>query len=110
MNRHQVIIIGAGMAGLSAFFKLAECGFKDVLIIEASNRVGGRINTISQCIRFQVNWFLSILNNFILSYWSGNNTIELGAQWIHGRKGNPIYELCKKLHLTDESEGKDVDR
>lgn len=33
-----------------------------------------------------------------------NNCVELGAQWIHGRKGNPIYELCKKLHLVDESE------
>lgn len=28
----------------------------------------------------------------------------MGAQWIHGRKGNPIYELSKQLHLVDESE------
>lgn len=47
MNRYQVIIIGAGMSGLSAFIKLTEAGFNNILIVEASNRVGGRINTIS---------------------------------------------------------------
>ena len=29
----------------------------------------------------------------------------MGAQWIHGQKGNPIYELSKQLHLIDENEG-----
>ena len=46
-NRHQVIVVGAGMAGISAFIKLAECGINDVVILEASNRIGGRINTTS---------------------------------------------------------------
>ena len=27
----------------------------------------------------------------------------MGAQWIHGRRGNPIYDLCKQLNLVDDS-------
>ena len=27
----------------------------------------------------------------------------MGAQWIHGRKGNPIYELANNLNLLDKS-------
>ena len=31
----------------------------------------------------------------------GSSCIELGAQWIHGRKGNPVYELAKSIDLID---------
>lgn len=104
MNRHQVIIVGAGMAGLSAFLKLTECGFTDVLILEASNRVGGRINTIS--FRKWNPYMYFWLPTFDCGlFWKDHTYVELGAQWIHGRKGNPIYELAKQLHLVDESEG-----
>jgi monoamine oxidase len=47
--RHQapkrVIVIGAGMAGLVAAFELARQGH-DPIILEAQNRVGGRIYTM----------------------------------------------------------------
>ncbi len=45
MSDKKVIVIGAGIAGLSASAKLAENGV-DFLVLEGSNRVGGRINTI----------------------------------------------------------------
>jgi spermine oxidase len=45
--KYSVIIIGAGMAGLSCCHKLIEYGIKDILLIEANNRIGGRINTIN---------------------------------------------------------------
>ncbi len=45
MAEKQVIVIGAGIAGLSASSKLAENGV-DFLVLEGANRVGGRINTI----------------------------------------------------------------
>jgi monoamine oxidase len=41
----RVIIIGAGMAGLAAGYELARAGH-DPLILEAQNRVGGRVYTL----------------------------------------------------------------
>ena len=41
----RVIIIGAGMAGLVAGYELARAGH-DPLILEAQNRVGGRVYTL----------------------------------------------------------------
>jgi len=44
-RRKRVIVIGAGMAGLVAAFELARQGH-DPLILEAQNRVGGRVYTL----------------------------------------------------------------
>lgn len=46
INRHKVIIIGAGMAGLSAANHLIKNGIKDFKILEARGRIGGRIVSI----------------------------------------------------------------
>jgi monoamine oxidase len=59
---HDVVVIGAGMAGLTAARALAEAGRK-VLVVEAQDRIGGRI------------WTRHI----------GEEAIELGAEFIHGR-------------------------
>jgi monoamine oxidase len=67
----DVIIIGAGMAGLSAARKLADAG-KSVIVLEARNRIGGRIHT-DRSLGFAA---------------------ELGANWIHGRDGNPLINLA----------------
>lgn len=42
----QVVIIGAGMSGLSTGLKLAKLNY-DVVIVEARDRVGGRIHTLA---------------------------------------------------------------
>ena len=44
-RKKRVVIIGAGMAGLVAAFELARQGH-DPLILEAQNRVGGRVYTL----------------------------------------------------------------
>lgn len=44
-RRKRVVVIGAGMAGLVAAFELARQGH-DPLILEAQNRVGGRVYTL----------------------------------------------------------------
>lgn len=44
MTTHDVIVIGAGVTGLTAAWRLAESG-RDVLVLEARDRVGGRLRT-----------------------------------------------------------------
>lgn len=41
----KIIIVGAGAAGIAAASKLFENGFKHVTILEAENRIGGRLYT-----------------------------------------------------------------
>lgn len=71
-----VIVIGAGMAGLAAARKLRDAG-KDVLVLEARDRLGGRILTSRK--------------------WS-DAKVDLGATWIHGAgPDNPIAALASKI-------------
>ncbi len=58
--RAQVVVIGAGMAGLTAARDLADRG-RDVLLLEARDRVGGRL-----------------LNHDI----GGGHVVEVGGQWL----------------------------
>lgn len=56
----RIIVIGAGASGIAAATELVSNGFKNVTILEAGNRIGGRINTIP----------------------FGANVVDLGAQWF----------------------------
>lgn len=44
-NQPNVIIVGAGASGIAAASKLFQNGFKNVKILEAENRIGGRVFT-----------------------------------------------------------------
>ncbi len=41
MNQHDVIVVGAGAAGLSAARVLKRCGIEDVLVLERETQAGG---------------------------------------------------------------------
>lgn len=76
-NGKTVIIIGAGISGLTAAKKLKENGF-NVIILEAQNKVGGRLRT---------NRSLGI-------------GFDEGASWIHGIDGNPITSLAQQAGMN----------
>lgn len=81
-TRHpRIVVIGAGLAGLSAAKTLLESGFTDVTILEASDRIGGRVQSVKR----------------------GHTTFELGATWIHGTQGNPVYHLAEEHGLLEET-------
>src|SRR3954454_660533 len=42
MTRHDVVVVGGGIAGLSAAWRLRH---RDVLLLEASDRLGGRLRS-----------------------------------------------------------------
>jgi monoamine oxidase len=70
-NKKDIIVIGAGIAGLAAAKTLQNTGNK-VLVLEASDHYGGRIRTID------VDGYKA----------------DFGASWIHGINGNPLYSLA----------------
>src|SRR6266851_2089247 len=80
-NTHDVIVVGAGMAGLTAARALAEAGLK-VLVVEAQDRIGGRI------------WTRHV----------GNEAIELGAEFIHGRP-QELWALIEEAGLETYERG-----
>lgn len=47
MSHFRVLIVGAGAAGIAAASRLAERGMSDFAILEAENRLGGRLYTTS---------------------------------------------------------------
>jgi monoamine oxidase len=63
MKNADVLVIGAGAAGLMAAYTLAKAD-KKVTVLEACNRTGGRIRTIDDTMFF--------------------NHAELGAEFVHG--------------------------
>ena len=63
-NYYQFLVIGGGISGLSAASHLAKNGFKDFKLLEARNRLGGRIATM------QIG-NISVYNNLVLMrFWS----------------------------------------
>ncbi|MEM7358236.1 MAG: NAD(P)/FAD-dependent oxidoreductase [Pseudomonadota bacterium] len=70
---HDVVIVGAGSAGLYAARTLVDEGY-DVLIIEATDRIGGRVHSATL----------------------GDMRIELGAEEHYRRRGgNPVWPAIR---------------
>src|SRR5579862_9468660 len=77
-RKGSCIIIGAGLAGLSAAYRLKSRGWK-VTVLEALQRVGGRVFSY----RFSQ---------------APDLVCELGGEWI-GSDHKAVRQLCNELHL-----------
>jgi len=77
-NKNKVLVIGAGISGLAAAKNLNDSGY-DVTILEAKDRIGGRLYTDR----------------------SLGVPLEVGANWIHDNnpETNPIMKIKEELGL-----------
>jgi monoamine oxidase len=82
----DVIVVGAGMAGLAAASELRALGL-DVLVLEARNKIGGRVDT---------------------DYEFASHPIERGAEFVHG-ENVVTWELIRKFGLQTLSAFEDDD-
>ncbi|XP_001607922.1 protein anon-37Cs isoform X1 [Nasonia vitripennis] len=83
----MIIIVGAGASGIAAASKLMENGFNNIIILEAEDRIGGRVYT----------------HKF------GDYAIDIGGQWVHGIDGNIVYELAQPYNLIEISNAENAD-
>lgn len=79
----DVVIIGAGAAGIGAARKLAQLGWSCV-VVEADSRIGGRAYTDE--------------TTFPIPF-------DIGCAWIHAADRNPFYDFAKQngfsIHYHD---------
>ena len=71
MNNPEIIIVGAGVAGLAAAAALREAG-RSCVVLEASQRAGGRARTVLV----------------------GADAFDLGATWLHDADRNKLADLA----------------
>ncbi len=70
-----MIVVGAGVAGLTAAKLLARAG-RSVVVLEARDRIGGRVYTER-----------------------GTHTTDLGASWIHGVTDCPVADAAEAFGM-----------
>ncbi|XP_072995521.1 polyamine oxidase 1 [Typha latifolia] len=78
VKKPRIVIVGAGMAGLTAAHRLftsSAGGLFDLSVVDAGDRIGGRILTAD----------------------FAGDRVEMGATWIHGIEGSPVYALAGEI-------------
>ncbi|KAI8468003.1 MAG: hypothetical protein J3K34DRAFT_523289 [Monoraphidium minutum] len=83
----RVGIIGGGISGMRAAAVLQAAG-QDYVVLEADTKIGGRMR-----------------NTPVLDVKTGQpmapaQYVELGANWVQGLDGNPVYTLAQECGLT----------
>ena len=75
----KILILGAGISGVTAAKTLKGLGYANFQIIEGAGKVGGRV-------AFPIDL--------------GGYTVELGAVFVNGAETNPLFPLLQKYNLT----------
>jgi polyamine oxidase len=78
----RVLVVGAGVAGLTAARGLQRRGHQ-VVVLEGRDRIGGRTWTVDL----------------------GGTPADLGGSWIHGPVGNPLVEVVRDAGLSWHNDG-----
>ena len=81
MPSPDIVVLGAGLAGLAAADRLGAAG-RRVVVLEARDRVGGRVHTVEDR--------------------DLHHPIELGAEFVHGRPA-ALIALIAELGLSLET-------
>jgi monoamine oxidase len=71
----DVAVVGAGAAGIGAARRLFDSGTVSVLVLEARERVGGRVHTIAPA----------------------GFPLDRGAEWLHSADRNPLSPIARDL-------------
>jgi monoamine oxidase len=78
MTDADVLIVGAGPAGLAAALALESSGHS-VIHLEARNRIGGRTHTLDI---------------------GPHKAVDVGAHWLHASRANPLAREAKRLGIV----------
>jgi polyamine oxidase len=72
----RVLVVGAGIAGLTVANALAHAGVECV-VLEARERIGGRLHTVDL----------------------SGTTVDLGGSWMHTPIGNPVSRFARDVGI-----------
>lgn len=92
----DVLILGAGLAGLGAATAISKGTNLSYLLLEAQRQAGGRVKTEPM---------LEFSTSQKIHAPSVSGAVDLGAQWLHGRN-NFLYTISEnnKLLASEQSE------
>jgi monoamine oxidase len=112
-QRRTVLVVGAGLGGLAAAYELAHVGY-DVRVVEARNRVGGRVLSFNDLVRGKIvegggelvganhpTW-LAYARRFGLKFLDvnedgrGEGPLELGGKRIAGKALRRLWRQMRR--------------
>jgi monoamine oxidase len=74
----DIAVIGAGAAGIGAACRLRQAASVSLLVLEARDRVGGRVHTIAPA----------------------GFPLDRGAEWLHSADRNPLAPIAQRLGFS----------
>lgn len=100
-RNERICIIGAGVSGLSTAFYLERKGYKNVTVLEKTNRVGGKCYTIDYRGKTYEMGAMMIVycNPYILEFMDMFDESQIGPvlyRAFFDEKGNPVSQIDEK--------------
>ncbi|XP_060518711.1 spermine oxidase-like [Cylas formicarius] len=91
----SIVIVGAGASGIAAATKLLKNNYTNIKILEAEDRIGGRIKSVKV----------------------GDSYVDLGGEFYDGSKDDAVWEMVKDLGILKDrnvdykiiSDGQEID-